>query len=172
MGRKKYEEGGEVDPLEAANSSKEAQEIAGEAILKGMRDKAAAEPSTFKEAFAAARSRGDKNFEFGGKKYNTALAPARRPAPAAAPAPAPAPARAPMRQETMQDRAESYVAKRAAQRAADAEARAAERAKMPTSRPKASEQKFMGNSNYAKGGMASRRGDGIAQRGKTKGRII
>ena len=28
MGRKKYEEGGEVDPLEAANASKESQEIA------------------------------------------------------------------------------------------------------------------------------------------------
>lgn len=29
------------------------------------------EPSTFKEAFAAARAAGDKTFEFGGKKYNT-----------------------------------------------------------------------------------------------------
>lgn len=175
---KRYEVGGEVDPLEAANQSTEAQELAGEAILKGMRDAEIEKPSNFKEAFAAARKAGDKTFEFGGKKYTTEMAsskPAKvtdtgdevsrlagiRPKPM------------PRQQETMQDRAERYVAKRAAQRAEDAAARATERSMMPTSRPKASEQTFMGGLKFSKGGMtASRRADGIAQRGKTKGRIV
>lgn len=79
----------------------------------------------------------------------------------------------PARQETMQDRAERYVEKRAAQRAKDAEERASERSKAPTSRPKASEQKFMGSLKFSGGGSvsASKRADGIAQRGKTKGKI-
>jgi len=175
---KRYQEGGEVDPLEAANQSKESQEIAGEAILKGMRDAEIEKPSTFKEAFAAARKAGDKMFEFGGKKYTTDMA---------SPKPAKVtdtgdevsrlagirPKPAPRQQETMQDRAERYVAKRAAQRAEDAVARAAERSMMPTSRPKASEQKFMGSLKFSKGGStASKRADGIAQRGKTRGRIV
>jgi hypothetical protein len=53
---KRYEEGGDVDPLEAANNSKESQEIAGEAMLKGMRDTEAAPrraPIVTKEQLAA-----------------------------------------------------------------------------------------------------------------------
>lgn len=42
------------------------------------------EPSTFKEAFAAARAAGDKTFEFGGKKYNTDM---KKAAPKSSPAP-------------------------------------------------------------------------------------
>ena len=130
MGRKKYEEGGEVDPLEAANASTEAQELAGEAILKGMRDKAAAEPSNFKEAFAAARGRGDKTFEFGGKKFTTEMASA-KPARAAAPRPAEnygnegRSAKAPLRQVTQDELADSYVKKQAARKAEAAADRAA-----------------------------------------------
>jgi len=53
---RKFEEGGDVDPLEAANASKEAQDIAGEAIMKGMRDAEAAPrkaPMVTKEELAA-----------------------------------------------------------------------------------------------------------------------
>ena len=42
------------------------------------------EPSSFKEAFAAARAAGDKSFEFGGKKYNTDM---KKAAPKSSPAP-------------------------------------------------------------------------------------
>lgn len=42
------------------------------------------DPSTFKEAFAAARAAGDKTFEFGGKKYNTDM---KKAAPKSSPAP-------------------------------------------------------------------------------------
>lgn len=42
------------------------------------------EPSSFKEAFAAARAAGDKTFEFGGKKYNTDM---KKAAPKSSPAP-------------------------------------------------------------------------------------
>lgn len=87
MGRKKYEEGGEVDPLEAANASEESQAIANEAkgdtILKRMRDEAAA-PS-FKEAFAAAREAKKGSFDWGGKKYTTAMAGEKKAAKASAP---------------------------------------------------------------------------------------
>lgn len=175
---KRYEDGGEVDSLEAANQSKESQEIAGEAILKGMRDAEIEKPSTFKDAFAAARKSGDKTFEFGGKKYTTEMAsskPAKvtdtgdevsrlagiRPKPA------------PRQQETMQDRADRYVAKRAAQRAEEAASKPSERYSGPTSRPRASDQTFMGSLKFSKGGStASKRADGIAQRGKTKGRMV
>jgi hypothetical protein len=175
---KRYEVGGEVDPLEAANQSTEAQEIAGEAILKGMRDAEIDKPSTFKEAFAAARKAGDKTFEFGGKKYSTEMASSK---PAKVTDSGDESARLASRykaptmrqQETMQDRAERYVAKRAAQRAEDAAANAVERARMPTSKPRASEQTFMGSLKFSKGGStASKRADGIAIRGKTKGRIV
>jgi len=174
---KRYDDGGEVDPLESANQSKESQEIAGEAILKGMRDAEIEKPSNFKDAFAAARKAGDKTFEFGGKKYTTEMASTKaakvtdtgdelgRLA---------AKYKPPLRQqETMQDRADRYVAKRAAQRAEDAAARAVEKSRMPASRPRASEQAFMGSLKFSKGGStASKRADGIAQRGKTKGRIV
>lgn len=53
---RKFEEGGDVDPLEAANASKEAQDIAGEAIMKGMRDAEATPrkaPMVTKEELAA-----------------------------------------------------------------------------------------------------------------------
>lgn len=40
------------------------------------------EPSSFKEAFAAARAAGDKTFEFGGKKYNTDMKKATKSSPA------------------------------------------------------------------------------------------
>ena len=81
--------------------------------------------------------------------------------------------KAPLRQVTQSELAESYVKKQAARRAAEAEARASERSKSPTSRPKASEQTFMGSLKFSKGGAvsASKRADGIAQRGKTRGKI-
>jgi hypothetical protein len=138
---RKFSEGDEVDPLEAANASKESQDIANDAIFGGVMQKfhdenraaeAAPKKQSFSEAFASARKGGEKTFEWNGKKYGTELA---KPAPkkaaepaASAPAPkaaapkvaesAPAP-KAPLRAETMQDRAERYVAKRAAQREAD-----------------------------------------------------
>ncbi len=50
---------------------------------KGMLKPAA--PTSFKEAFRAARNAGDKTFMFKGKKYNTDMASDKKAAPAAAP---------------------------------------------------------------------------------------
>lgn len=174
---KRYQSGGELDALEAANQSVESQEIAGEAILKGMRDAEIEKPSTFKEAFAAARKAGDKMFEFGGKKYTTEMGsskPSKVTDTGDELGRLMSRSKPPMRQqETMQDRADRYVAKRAAQRAEDAAAKSSERSGGPTSRPRASDQAFMGSLKFSKGGnTASKRADGIAQRGKTRGRIV
>ena len=71
---KRYEDGGEIDPMEAANASAESQDIAA-SVPAGptVRSEPAPEPS-FKEAFAEARAEGLKSFVWHGKKFTTDLA--------------------------------------------------------------------------------------------------
>lgn len=64
---RKFAEGGETD---ADTGYDEETQARGTAELEKIRD---TQPS-FKEAFAAARSAGDKTFEWGGKKFTTELA--------------------------------------------------------------------------------------------------
>jgi hypothetical protein len=73
---KRYAEGDYVedDAVPTAEQNAKNIEDAGTVELERVRDTAASQPSNFKEAFAAARSAGDKTFEFGGKKYTTELA--------------------------------------------------------------------------------------------------
>jgi hypothetical protein len=83
-----------------------------------------------------------------------------------------------LRQETMRERAESYNAKRFAQKAEDAI-----KDSMPRNtqdriltgiKKKADENKFMGSTGLKKGGSvssASKRADGIAIKGKTRGKM-
>jgi hypothetical protein len=174
----------EMDPLEEANASEDP--IAALNKRKGWTgtDEEPAAPAvskpSFKEAFASARRAGDKTFEWNGKKFTTELATEKKPAPRAEPkaeAEKQAP-KAPLRQETMQERAESYVAKRAAQRAADAAAKSAAAANKPAvaipSRGRIDTSRVNPNTllPMKKGGVtASRRADGIASRGKTRGKI-
>jgi hypothetical protein len=85
----------------------------------------------------------------------------------------------PLRQETMQDRASSYVAKQAARKAEEAAADAASdknrQARIAVGiRKNAGANLGMGNTGLKKGGSvssASRRADGIATKGKTRGKM-
>lgn len=147
---------------------------------------ATAKPASFKEAFAAARKGGAKTFDYNGKKFTTDLAsaPAKAAPMAAGPGRAPAPPARKMVQETVADRAESYGNKRADARAADTASdtaktsTAAETARlrqrnMPSSKFDASkvDSKTLLPKRMASGGSVSSRADGIAQRGKTRGRV-
>ena len=147
-------------------------------------------PTSFGAAFKAARTSGDKTFTYNGKSYTTQLAgdskPAAKPAAKASTASysnegANKPRQ--LKQETMADRAESYVAKRAAARAADSAAASAKadtasetdrlrQRHMPASRfsPNQVDRNTLLPKKMASGGSASSRGDGIASKGKTRGK--
>jgi flagellar hook-associated protein FlgK len=137
---------------------------------------AALKPQNFKSAFAEARSAGDKTFEFGGKKYTTDLA---------------KPSVSSKRETTVEDvfpvltgekkRAEEKMDKKQFRAEQNAQIIAREAAKAKAKKSETRTPKRAGNltdmlglsSRYASGGAvsASRRGDGIAQRGKTRGRV-
>ena len=137
---------------------------------------AALKPQNFKSAFAEARSAGDKTFEFGGKKYTTDLA---------------KPSVSSKRETTVEDvfpvltgekkRAEEKMDKKQFRAEQNAQIIAREAAKAKAKKSETRTPKRAGNltdmlglsSRYASGGAvsASRRGDGIAQRGKTRGRM-
>lgn len=124
---------------------------------------------SFKDAFRDARNAGDKTFEWEGKKYTTELAKSKDAAPAVE--------KPKLRQETMQERAQRYVEKRAAARAAEAASspRGQDRILTNMRTPKSSEYTGMGSLKFASGGKvssASKRADGCAQRGKTRGRMV
>ena len=111
-----------------------------------------AKAQTFKEAFAAARSAGDKTFEWQGKRYTTELATPKKPssAPEAAsysnegrsrPAPV-----APSKPKSIYDLSRDPLIKKI--------------------------KESMKERGMKSGGSASSRGDGIAQRGKTRGKMV
>jgi len=105
--------------------------------------------ASFKEAFAEARARGDKTFDYMGKKYTTEMAGGKK-APAGP-------------KTAFQKRAAKQEAARATRAAASAARR---------NMPLGQMSDVIG---AKKGGMvssASKRADGIAQRGKTRGRMV
>lgn len=182
---RRYEDGGEVDPLEAANQSQESQDIA-KSITPG--PKAEPEPpvkQTFKEAFAEARRGGGKTFEWNGKTYTTELA-----KPAATKAMA-KPSAVEVASETERLKARVPASKyetpfdrmNRQNREASAARATAKETERETLRKNVA-QKASGKINprtllpepgMKKGGFvskASSRADGIAQKGKTRGRII
>jgi hypothetical protein len=147
----------------------------GETELIRMRDEAAAAPTNFKEAFAAARGAGDKTFEYNGKKYTTELAkPASKPAASTAKVedkPTP-------KYQSLQERSKSYEDARAKSGVGMYGSKKSEpkeeRKPLPLKSTK-SESGYtgMGSTKLAKGGMtASKRADGIATKGKTRGTMI
>lgn len=69
MKKRKFGDGGEIDPMEAANASAESQDIAA-SVPAGPTAEPAPELS-FKGAFAEARAAGDKTFVWRGKKFTT-----------------------------------------------------------------------------------------------------
>ena len=149
-------------------------EARGDAELVRMRDEAAAAPSNFKEAFAAARGAGDKTFEYNGKKYTTEMAkPASKPAASSA--------KAETKPETKVDTTtkKSNIledAKAEARRRA-AGASAYKKSQEPTMRAGDMPKRGAGLSaikmkSGGKVSSASSRGDGIAMRGKTRGKYL
>ena len=154
-----------------------------------------AKSQTFKEAFASARGAGDKTFEWQGKKYTTDLASSK-------PATKPAAEKAVEKPAKSVTKIESASAPMARSIKSDIDELANSRASMgsvnmlpsgrmspekkeevikPTPKrsnytvPKASEFTGMGGMKFAKGGSvssASKRADGCAVKGKTKGRFV
>lgn len=142
--------------------------------------------SSFQKEFKAARDRGDKEFDFGGKKYNTKYkeetsAPAKSSAIAARPAStetreAPAPRESAIAAANDQISPAPSTPKKEYYRSVSGKMVE----KTPTREPD-EESGFLGKkmreamgSSYKKGGSvssASSRADGIAQRGKTRGKM-
>ena len=71
MKKRKFGDGGEIDPLEAANASAESQDIAASVPAGPAVQPEPAPELSFKEAFAEARAAGDKTFVWHGKKFTT-----------------------------------------------------------------------------------------------------
>ena len=168
---KRFNEGGDYESsddyknLEAAATREKNEYLAGET--------AKTEPlkmASFKEAFAEARGRGDKSFEYMGKKYTTEMA---KPKVAA-----------PKTEAVETPKARSFADK---QEAAGEKMRGAYRgvaenikkmftptADNPRIRRERAELAAQGmkKGGSVKTSSASKRADGIAQRGKTRGKMI
>jgi len=140
-----------------------------------------AKSMSFKEAFASARGAGDKTFEWQGKKYTTDLASSK---PATKPAEekiSETPKTVSKTAEPVKEKYETpYDRMNRKNREAEAAKKTAEASKPAPKRsnytvPKASEFTGMGGMKFAKGGSvssASKRADGCAVKGKTKGRFV
>jgi hypothetical protein len=173
---KRYEDGGEIDALEAANKSDESQSIAdeakGEAMLKGMRDKAAkpkAKPAM--PALSAASSK-PRSTQYGASvpsmgasgTYGGGLGRRSNPEyPEDA-----SRAMADMKKTSSPDVTKMSLAERMK------ESREKSRSGSGKTDTRSVNERFRSALGFAKGGSvnASKRADGIAQRGKTKGRMI
>lgn len=146
---RRFDEGGDVEEMKRGIASGFRAE-APEMVLAEEKDLS---PKNFKAAFAEARKAGDKTFEFNGKKYTTAMAASK-----AAP------------------KAEKVPDVNTAAGRTELNAKAGNKA--------SGLRDFVTGSNvnalakpgtYKAGGKvksASSRGDGIAQRGKTRGRVL
>jgi len=187
--KKRYDEGGDIetanaseDPIGTLNKLRGWTDT-GEESSRSMAP-AAEKKQSFKEAFASARGAGDKSFEWNGKKYTTEMA-SSKPSKVtdtgdeatrlAARMPKPQ-----LKYQSLQDREIEAEAKRRAEgrtfygtnkmKMPERE----ERKPLPLKSTK-SETGYtgMGSLKFSKGGsVASRRADGIAERGKTKGRLL
>jgi hypothetical protein len=127
----------------------------------------------FKSAFADARSAGSKTFEFKGKKYTTDLA---KSTPSATEKAFLTEGRgknvvAKPKYQSLQDRAEEYAMKnKAAGRGMYGTKKSVEETRTPKRARNLTDMVGL-SSQYAKGGSVSSRADGIAQRGKTRGKV-
>lgn len=161
---KRYEAGKEVEAdYDSSDDAKnlrlaadrEAVEYEGEKIAKPLREAAAAakaEPmkmASFGEAFKEARGRGDKTFEYMGKKYTTEVAKPKAETKAEAP------------------KSKTFAEKQAAagDKMRGAYRDAAENLKRGA-------RSIMGMKKGGMVGSASKRADGCATKGKTRGRMV
>lgn len=129
---------------------------------------------SFKEAFADARRAGDKTFEWQGKRYTTEMA---APKKAAAPAPAPT---APKVKQSIYDTSRDPLIRKVKEAfnapvQAEREARRGQSGGPDPYYGKKGEDRMKAMRGYAKGGSvssASKRADGCAIRGKTRGKMV
>lgn len=187
MGRAVYEDDSD-DSMQGGPEEGPATKGAGEIAEKGFVSEPT-KPANFKDAFAAARKAGDKTFEFNGKKFTTELASSKP----AAYAPSKPAASTSSKSETSTYRNLDKGLGNAMEKA-NAEDRhmqklkaAGERAiiqqqgekvvkdyRAKQARQKEANEYASMNGNKAGGKIssASRRGDGIATKGHTRGRYI
>ena len=160
-----YESSDDYKNLQLA-ADREAVEYEGEKIAKPLREAAQAakaEPlkmASFGEAFKEARGRGDKTFEYMGKKYTTEMAGSKK---AAEP------------KTAFQKRADKQTAAREAKpKGPSLMERISQGINNPDNPRIRRERAEMGmkKGGSVKASSASKRADGIAQRGKTRGRMM
>lgn len=197
MATKRFNTGGVTDDdLAQANASDDPigklNELKGWTESSSGTGESAPEPKkqSFKEAFAEARKGGGKTFEWNGKKYTTEMAGgASKPAPKPAPVTdtgddtarlmsrAPAPAKKPA-YETAYDRMNRQNREAAAAKSSAASGERETLKKNMRERDfgkgKIDSKTLLPTKGYKSGGSvsASRRADGIAMRGKTRGKMV
>jgi len=159
----------EADPMEQANQTTNLDTTPGPVASP-----AASTPSSFGAAFKAARANGDKTFTYNGKSYTTAMAGDNKPAAKASAASYSnegANKPRPLKQVTMADNAESYNNKRFANLDAK-RATAAETARLARRAPYSpTPTKPFGMAKGGSTGSFRSAANGIAQRGKTRGKM-
>jgi hypothetical protein len=184
---KRYEEGGDVDPLEAANQSDESQSIAneakGEAMLKAMRDEAAkpkAKPMAKPAMPKAEYSNEGRSMPMPAPKNPNYSNEGR-----SMPAPAAKPITPSSKAKTAQAERDAEMAARRERTMGAIKGFGSFLSELPgkamenyrSTRPgykKQKEKEAAYTGNFSKGGSvskASSRADGIAQRGKTRGKM-
>lgn len=171
MAKKKYQEGGITEGMNP-NIDDDTRARAMKFVEEKVETAAPARKQSFREAFAQARQGGEKTFEWNGKKYTTEMAkPATR---AAAPDTGDETAR--LARRPMPAKREPYETPYDRMNRQNREAAAARVAKAAPARAALRQAYTSGEEmGMKKGGMvgkASKRADGIAQRGKTKGRMV
>lgn len=180
---KRYDDGGMTDEdVKSFAGTPENESTAGmrEAYQPTKAEKAedttesASKKTTFKEAFASARKAGDKTFQWEGKKFTTEMAGEKKTAPASSKSAEPEKAKP--QYQSLQDRARGYEAERAKSGVGmygTTKREREDRKPLPLKSTKSeSGYSGMGAMKFSKGGStASRRADGIATKGKTRGKM-
>jgi len=163
MKKKHYADGGETDPMLEAKASSESQDTS-RSMGSGPKDEEAPKvekKQSFKEAFAEARKGGGKSFEWNGKKYTTELASS-----------APAKEKPVNVTQSKEYAPGTSILDRSK---ADREALVNLGLKRQEGERAVKEFKAKQASGMKSGGSvssASKRGDGIASKGKTKGTMV
>lgn len=154
---KRFSEGGDYDSSDDAKNLKLAAEREDvERIGRDFAKTLPAEPmkmASFGEAFKEARGRGDKTFEYMGKKYTTEMAKPK--------------AAVPKAEAAEPSKPRSFAQK---QEAAGSKMQGAYRGAVGNI--KRGLKSFMGMKKGGSVGSASKRADGCAQRGKTRGKMV
>ena len=131
-----------------------------------------AKPSNFKSAFAAARAAGDKTFEFGGKKYTTELA-SSKPSASTSTSTSTSSTTQTSKSEPKVGRAGQATGVSSGPSFQDRQAMEylQKKKEAGTSSFGTSQRSRKYATGMAKGGSASSRADGIATKGKTRGKM-